>query len=207
MGAEQATRRAVIDAAVACILERGFYRASSNEIARRAGVTWGVIQHHFGTREALMVAVLQDGARSFGDVVAGAVVDGTTVAERLAQLVAILAAHYGAPEYLAYMQIALNLDHDPRTSGEVRAAMAGVAERSTDQLRALVRRAVGPATATPDLTSTVFLALRGLLVSQQLVGAMAYDTLRPGSDRAQRQQRLLAELLAPAVEQAAAARG
>ncbi|MEY2458244.1 MAG: hypothetical protein QOG30_74, partial [Acidimicrobiaceae bacterium] len=47
---EQATRRAVIDAAVASILERGFYRASSNEITRRAGVTWGVIQHYFGTR-------------------------------------------------------------------------------------------------------------------------------------------------------------
>ena len=31
---------------IACILEEGFYRASSNKIARRAGVTWGVIQYH-----------------------------------------------------------------------------------------------------------------------------------------------------------------
>ena len=54
-----ATRERVIAAAVDSILERGFYRASSNEIARRAGVTWGVIQHHFGTREALMLAVLR----------------------------------------------------------------------------------------------------------------------------------------------------
>ena len=48
------SRQRVIDAAIACILDQGFYRASSNAIAERAGVTWGVIQYHFGTREALM---------------------------------------------------------------------------------------------------------------------------------------------------------
>ena len=53
------SRQRVIDAAIACILDQGFYRASSNAIAERAGVTWGVIQYHFGTREALMLAVLE----------------------------------------------------------------------------------------------------------------------------------------------------
>jgi DNA-binding NarL/FixJ family response regulator len=52
-----AARERVIDATVSCILELGFYRASTNEIARRAGVTWGVIQHYFGTREALMLGL------------------------------------------------------------------------------------------------------------------------------------------------------
>src|SRR5260221_4861527 len=107
---EQATERLVIDAAVACILERGFYRASSNEVARRAGVTWGVIQHYFGTREALMLAVLKDGARHLTDVMAGATIDAETVAERLEQLIEILAQHYGQPAYLAYVQVALNMD-------------------------------------------------------------------------------------------------
>ncbi len=61
--AETDTRGRVIRAAVDCIIDLGFYRGSStNEIARRAGVTWGVIQHYFGTREGLMLAVLEDGA-------------------------------------------------------------------------------------------------------------------------------------------------
>ncbi|MCU1453644.1 MAG: regulatory protein TetR, partial [Acidimicrobiales bacterium] len=72
---DQATRQVMIDAAVASILERGFYRASSNEIARRAGVTWGVIQHHFGTRESLMLAVLEDGMERFSAVVHDASID------------------------------------------------------------------------------------------------------------------------------------
>ena len=60
---ETDTRDRVIKAAVECIIELGFYRGSStNEIARKAGVTWGVIQWYFGNREGLMLAVLEDGA-------------------------------------------------------------------------------------------------------------------------------------------------
>ena len=202
-----ATERVVIDAAVACILERGFYRASSNEIARRAGVTWGVIQHHFGTREALMLAVLQDGAGEFTEVLADAAIEGDTVAERLDQLVDILARHYGEPRYLAYVQVALNMDHDPATSAEVRATMREVAERSTADVRRLVREALGPATGVPDLSTTIFLALRGFVVSQQLMETMAYDAVPPTTDRVARQRRLLAQALAPFIEQAGRSAG
>src|SRR5438128_1846069 len=57
---ESAGRSQILDAAVACILELGFYRASSNEIARRAEVSWGSIQYHFGSRESLMLAVVEE---------------------------------------------------------------------------------------------------------------------------------------------------
>jgi AcrR family transcriptional regulator len=59
--ADDSTRRRLLDAAIACIVDEGFYRASSNRIARRAGVTWGVIQHHFGTRENLLLEVVREG--------------------------------------------------------------------------------------------------------------------------------------------------
>ncbi|MEY2569768.1 MAG: hypothetical protein QOE63_118 [Acidimicrobiaceae bacterium] len=193
----------MIDAAVACILERGFYRASSNEIARRAGVTWGVIQHHFGTREALMLAVLEDGARRFTDVLSAATIDGETVAERLDQLLDVLAQHYGQAEYLVYMQVALNMDHDPSTSSDVRATMRAVAERSTEQMRALVRATLGPAISVPDMSATVFLVLRGFLVSQQQLDTMAHDVTAPESGRVARQRRLLGRMLAPYLEDAA----
>jgi AcrR family transcriptional regulator len=201
--AKQATERVVIDAAVACILERGFYRASSNEIARRAGVTWGVIQHYFGTREALMLAVLKDGARRLTEVVTHATIDADSVAGRLEQLIEVLALHYGDPTYLAYVQVALNMDHDPATSAEVRSTMREVAERSTADLRRLVREAIGPATSVADLGTTMFLALRGFVVSQQLVETMAYDAIAPTTDRIQRQRRLLSQALAPFLERAA----
>jgi len=199
-GDDTATKRRVIDAAVACILECGFYRASTNEIARRAGVTWGVIQHYFGTREALMLAVLQDGARHFAEVVEDAHVEGDTAVERVEQLMDILTAHYGSPEFLAYLQVLLNMDHDPRTSVEVRKTMRDVAGRSQDHVRRLLREGLGPAASTPDLATTVFLVLRGFAISQQLQGTMGYDVSAPKADRAARQRRILAGILAPYLE-------
>ena len=190
--------------APSCILERGFYRASSNQIAKRAGVSWGVIQYYFGSREALMLAVLEDGMSRFAEVIGEVTIDGETVAERLDQLLDVLAVLYGTPKYLAYMQITLNMDHDPATSAEVRATMRLVAERSNEQLRNLLIRALGPAAAVPDLVTTTFLALRGFVVSQQLIDTMAYESFPPEADRTERERRLLSRVLAPYIEQAAA---
>jgi AcrR family transcriptional regulator len=198
------TRARVIDAAVECIIDLGFYRGSStNEIARRAGVTWGVIQHHFGNREGLMLAVLQDGARHMVETVEAARIDGATVQERMAQLVDVFSEHYARPDYLAGLQVLLNMDHDPRTSSDVRKTMLEVSERSNAHVRRLLRDALGPAMNKPDLATTVFLVIRGFGFSQQLLDSMAYDTVAPKQDRAVRHRRLLAEILAPYVETAA----
>src|SRR5215469_15201605 len=61
------SRQRVLDAAVRCILEQGLYRASSNAIAEEAGLSWGVIQYYFGTREGLMLAVLDEGTQRLLD--------------------------------------------------------------------------------------------------------------------------------------------
>lgn len=195
-----ATRRRVIDAAVACILELGFYRASSNEIARRAGVTWGVIQHYFGTREALMEAVLEDGAQRFAESVESVHIEADSVPERVNQLIDALASHYAQPAYLAHLQVLLSMDHDPRTSAEVRATLRHTAQRMHDHIRRLLREALGPAARVNELASTIFVILRGFGISQQLLEHMAYDAPAPKRDRAARQRRLLAEILSSYLE-------
>jgi AcrR family transcriptional regulator len=200
-GADLASRERVIHATVTCILERGYYRASTNEIARTAGVSWGVIQHYFGTRERLMLAVLQDGAHKFAGIVERAHIDGDTAEERITQLLNIFCSHYGSPEYLADMQILLNMDGDPTTSADVRKTLADVAEQTHGHVRRLLREALGPAISTPDLATTIFLAIRGFGLNQQLADKMSYDAVAPKNDRVNRQRRLLAEILAPYFEQ------
>jgi len=54
------TRDLLIDQTVACIREEGFSAASARHIIERAGVSWGVIQHHFGDRDGLLTAVIED---------------------------------------------------------------------------------------------------------------------------------------------------
>lgn len=201
---DTAARDRVIDATVSCILELGFYRASTNEIARRAGVTWGVIQHYFGTREALMLAVLQNVGGQFVASVEDRHIEGEDAVDRMEQLIDIFSGHYADPSYLAHLQILLNMDRDPRTSAQVRTIMLEVAERSNVHVRRLLSEALGPASRIPDLSTTVFMVLRGFGLNQQLLETMSYDALVPKQDRVKRQRRLLAQILAPFIEDSAA---
>ena len=84
--AKQRARR-VLQAAIDSILEKGYYQTSSNEIARRAGVTWGAIQHQFGTREQLLLEVMNDRWHMLQEQVATARIDGETLEDRLAEVV------------------------------------------------------------------------------------------------------------------------
>lgn len=49
----EATRSAILDAAEALFVERGFAATSMSEIGRRAAVTKSLIHHHFGSKEEL----------------------------------------------------------------------------------------------------------------------------------------------------------
>jgi TetR/AcrR family transcriptional regulator, regulator of cefoperazone and chloramphenicol sensitivity len=158
------TRQRITCAALDCILERGFYRASSNEIARRAGMTWGAIQYYFGTRERLMLAALEVSDREFEQLLQTADIGVGTTAQRLEKLADLLTRQYSRPRYLATLQIVLNLAHNPQTSAETAAALIDVDRRLSSQLVSLIRLAVGPK-ADEEMVTLVFHALRGLAVS------------------------------------------
>ncbi len=52
------TRQWVLETAAACIAEEGYAAASTTLIAENAGVSWGVLQYHFGDKDSLMSALL-----------------------------------------------------------------------------------------------------------------------------------------------------
>ncbi|MGW4339535.1 TetR/AcrR family transcriptional regulator [Rhodococcus koreensis] len=113
---DDSTRNAVIEATLDTICDLGYYKASSNEIARRADVTWGVIQYYFGTREGLLTAVLEeavDGALTSLDSVH---IVGSDRRMRLRQLHNLVLSYYGNRRYVAVLQILWNLSRDPRTT-------------------------------------------------------------------------------------------
>jgi AcrR family transcriptional regulator len=175
---DDSTRARVIDAAVACILDEGFYRASSNKIARRAGVTWGVIQYHFGTREALLLAVHERGLDELDRCLADAVIAGTTLEARLGSFVDALWGYYRRPEFLAYMQVMLNLSHDPTTAASTQAALKSVSARVNERVPALVRAVLG--TDVPDrvverIGRFLYNVVRGLALDQELLEAMPIE--------------------------------
>ncbi|WP_230198387.1 TetR/AcrR family transcriptional regulator [Luminiphilus syltensis] len=52
------TRKAIIDAAITCFVERGYTRTTTALIAAQAGVSRGAMMHHFPSRFAVLQAVV-----------------------------------------------------------------------------------------------------------------------------------------------------
>jgi AcrR family transcriptional regulator len=110
------TRARIIQAVHACISELGFARATSAEIARRAGVTWGAVQHHFGDKEGIWIAVLEDSFARFATRLAE-VPDDAPLDRRVAEFVARAWEHFSSPHYRSTFEILIHAsDAIPRDS-------------------------------------------------------------------------------------------
>lgn len=175
---DPAGRVQIVNAAVACILELGFYRASSNEIARRAQLSWGAIQYHFGTREALMLAAVEEINRRFIVALEHCHVVGATLTERVESLYDLLAQHYGASSYLASMQIMLNFQHDPNTSPAANVALTTQHQQVGDEIRRLLSETFG-ADLDHARRTALFHTIRGFAISTQLRDLVAADFAGP----------------------------
>jgi AcrR family transcriptional regulator len=196
-----ATRQRILDAAVECILDKGYYQASSNEIARTAGVTWGALQHQFGSRQALLLEVLEDRWGKLLEQVASAKIDGATLEERLQSVLDVLASHYEQPEHLVQLQILLDLSRDPDSSKEVRRATKRYGAELTHAWEPLFAQALGDASGETDLVVYAFTTLRAYLQARLIASSIA-DTASDSVSRT-----LLVRGVAAAIREAADERG
>jgi AcrR family transcriptional regulator len=103
-----ATRERIVRAVVESIAEVGFQKTTANEITRRAGVTWGAVQHHFGGKEGILSAVLEESFDRFATRLAAVPTEGASLAERVSAFVDIAWQHFGSPDYRSTFEILLN---------------------------------------------------------------------------------------------------
>jgi AcrR family transcriptional regulator len=101
------TRARIVGAVVECVSELGFQRTTASAIARRAGVTWGAVQHHYGGKDGILGAVLDDTfarfARRFDEFP-----DGLALPDRAARFVDCAWAHFGSTHYRTTLEILLH---------------------------------------------------------------------------------------------------
>lgn len=75
-----ASRQAILEAAAACFMERGYEAASIDEVARRLGATKGRVYHHFPAKADLLAGVFRAGMEmNFQAVAAARAVSGPAV--------------------------------------------------------------------------------------------------------------------------------
>ncbi len=121
-------RQALIEAASALFAERGYHDSSVAAIGERAGVSRGLVNHHFGSKENLLDAVIETHIHEWEHDVVGPAIAGK---RGLPALRAMLFAHLELaerrPEYLLLLYRLMGEATDPRN--DIGAAFAAVHKR------------------------------------------------------------------------------
>jgi AcrR family transcriptional regulator len=102
------TRARIVAAVLESVAEVGFQRTTASEIARRAGVTWGAVQHHFGGKDGMLVAVVEDSFNRFAARLESIPVAGTSLAKRASLFIDRAWEHFQSSEYRSTYEILLN---------------------------------------------------------------------------------------------------
>jgi AcrR family transcriptional regulator len=111
------TRDRILNSTISLIKEGGFSAASSKRIADRAGMTWGAAQHHFGSKDDILRAVIESSHQKFVRRFAEISSDGLNLTDRISLLVDRMWEHYQDDVYLAQVEILMaSRDLDPSTT-------------------------------------------------------------------------------------------
>ena len=114
------TRSRVKAAVIESIAEVGYQKTTGAEIARRAGVTWGAVQHHFGSKDGILAAVLEDSFNRFASGLAEAfevLGEGAPLEKRIETFIDAAWDHFGGSYYRATFEILLEDSASRRVGG------------------------------------------------------------------------------------------
>lgn len=121
------TRARIMEAVVESIADVGFGRTTAAEITRRAGVTWGAVQHHFGDKDGILRAVLDDSFARFAERVARLPAADAPLEERVSAFVDGAWSHFRSADYQSTFEILLQLER-ARESGALPNWQSGMSE-------------------------------------------------------------------------------
>ncbi|RKH39544.1 TetR/AcrR family transcriptional regulator [Corallococcus sicarius] len=182
----ETTRRKLLDATLEALVEQGYARLTTVDVAKRAGVSQGALFTHFDTKEELLaVAVEHLFPRIIQDFLAG-VGARPSGKDRVEAVVDMLWAAYQRPE----LQAAIELYVAARTDRELQRALAAVDGPHRKNLHRVARELFPDVAAThPDFDDVVELAL------DAVQGAAVGGTARPTDPAHRRMLDTLARFL------------
>jgi AcrR family transcriptional regulator len=112
----ETTRRLLIEAAIECICEFGFAASTLDTITEHAGVTRGAVQHHFGTSDELLLAVVEDLNEKLSALIDATSLADTSLTQRLASICDQLWEMLSSRHFVAAIQIQLGTVTNPLLS-------------------------------------------------------------------------------------------
>jgi AcrR family transcriptional regulator len=149
------TRARILSATLESINEVGFQRTTAAEITRRSGLTWGAVQHQFGSKNGILGAVLEDSFNRFAEGLLetfDSLGPDTSLRERIDVFLDTAWSHFRSTHYRATFEILLedsaagrtnpDLDSDPSWQEEMLRAWTGIWRRLFSDVQLKRRRAL-----------------------------------------------------------------
>jgi AcrR family transcriptional regulator len=154
-------RAALLDAAIRVVADRGLRGLTIRSVATEAGVTHGLVRHHFGSREALIEATL---LRSVEMAIESSSLEPAS--GRIADLASELATTVDAQQEVLAFQYELLLEARRR-----RELLPHVRRMYDDFVAATQRELARAGISDPDaIGRVIFAALDGLALQQVVFG-------------------------------------
>lgn len=160
-----ATRGAIVEATIGLIGDVGWAAVTTRAVARRAGVTQGVIHYHFGSKEALLRAAMATAMTAMIVEPAARLADAAELGSGLRELLAELGAIQADSQAMRVSTEALGYAlRDPELAAWVSRELAAFRTGLAQLLRAAAARREARADLDPAGTAAVVTAtLDGLL--------------------------------------------
>jgi AcrR family transcriptional regulator len=172
-----ATREALLDATIACLVDDGYANTTTSRVAERAGVSRGAHLHHFQRRQELVAAAMERLAERRGEELLLAAEELPAGRERLPQGLDLLWAGYASPLF----QAAIDLWSHARTDPELRERLTPVERRLDRQTLEVTKRLFPDLAELPDFDRLIELA------AATMRGLALLDTLHADDARNRRQ--------------------
>jgi AcrR family transcriptional regulator len=175
------TRRRLLDATITVLVEQGYARLTTVEVAKRAGVSQGAIFTHFDTKADLLCAAVEHlFPRLIQDYLAG--LGGmSSVRDRISTAIQMLWTVFQRPE----LQAAVELYVAARTDPELQAALAAMEGPHRDNLVRVARELFPEAASHPDFEAVIE------LVIDSVQGGMIARVARPDHPSLERMVKVL----------------
>ena len=130
------TRRKLVEAAIRVSQESGYANLTISKVAQHAGLTNGAMQHHFSSRDELVLAVL-DALYPFVEMPFEEITARKLpVRERVNTIIDLLWQIYSRPEYLVIWDIAFGTRADAPLRAKLQAYQREIAARMRKQFAA-----------------------------------------------------------------------
>ncbi|KUH85874.1 MULTISPECIES: TetR/AcrR family transcriptional regulator [unclassified Mycobacterium] len=169
------TRRAVIDETVRYILDEGFAAPSVRRITGRAGLTWGVVQYHFGDLGGLLMAVVDQGLAELTDALEGLREQTVSLpTDRRTELVVdAMWQAFSSPTSMAALEVLISTR--AARDSKVNARLSDTMRQFTELGRHLGEDLDAP--QAMEIGNLIWATLRGIVLAQ-MVSPQPLDTSR-----------------------------